>query len=291
MPTHCWDGDRGRRVRVECSPRPTQGFLWLRTIEIVHSWTYRLCSFLTSSPFSPSQLVIYMKHPGPCHLVKPPALQRRPRWPSQAHRRKRSSNVFFFFSLHLNVKQLLDVMAGWHPTIPSSFLSSFLCDWINYVSLTFLEVNKHTFSVISHQSTWPRRWKVKHVSQEAGQRGIRPLISGPTQSHHSRLRTEMIPMGYVQCASNLGFVVHADIKVAHRCLSDTEVCPDTQISSRNSKINAFICEYHYFYPISRWNRWNIDGELPEEPGYRFLVTFAAGTVSGYTFLMKVNKSC
>lgn len=71
------------------------------------------------------------------------------------------------------------------------FLYSFLCDWINYVSLTLLEVSKHTFSVISHQSMWPWRWKVKHVSQEAGQGGISPLISGPTQSHHSMLPWEL----------------------------------------------------------------------------------------------------
>lgn len=75
------------------------------------------------------------------------------------------------------------------PFFPRSF--PVLCDWINYVSLTLLEVRKHTFSVISHQSMWPWRWKVKHVSQEAGQRGISPLISGPTQSHHSLLPGEL----------------------------------------------------------------------------------------------------
>lgn len=100
-------------------------------------------------------------------------------------------HFFFLGPLYLNVKQLLDVMAGWHATIPSSFLSSLQRDWINYVSLTLLEVSKHAFSVISHQSMWPWRWKVKHVSQEAGQRGIRPLISGPTQSHHTRLPWEL----------------------------------------------------------------------------------------------------
>lgn len=165
-------------------------FLWLTTIEIVHSWTYCLCSFLTSPPrIQPQSACNIHETSCPMSFGLTPALQ-----PSTllalTRTCERSSRVSFF-PLHLNVKQLLDVMAGWHPTIPTSFLSSFLCDWINYVSLTLLEVSKHTFSVISHQSMWPWRWKVKHVSQEAGQRGIRPLISGPSQSHHSRLPWEL----------------------------------------------------------------------------------------------------
>lgn len=91
---------------------------------------------------------------------------------------------------------------GSNNTEPSFSLlwNRFLCDWINYVSLTLLEVSKHTFSVISHQSMWPWRWKVKHVSQEAGQRGISPLISGPNPItlRPAALRTEIIPMGYIQ---------------------------------------------------------------------------------------------
>ena len=100
--------------------------------------------------------------------------------------------LFSPFFLHSNVKWLFEGEPWWYWTILSPFsVPVFLCDWINYVSLTLLEVSKHTFPVISHQSMWPWRWKVKHVSQEAGQRGISPLISGPTQSHHSPLPWEL----------------------------------------------------------------------------------------------------
>lgn len=102
---------------------------------------------------------------------------------------------FFFSFFFLPSIQMSDghfqVKPQWYRAILSLSFASFLCDWINYVSLTLLEVSKHTFSVISHQSMWPWRWKVKHVSQEAGQRGIRQLISGPTQSHHSTLAGEL----------------------------------------------------------------------------------------------------
>lgn len=100
--------------------------------------------------------------------------------------------IYSFFLLHIKMSNG-DSKSRPDDTEPFSplSLSSFLCDWINYVSLTLLEVSKHTFSVISHQSMWPWRWKVKHVSQEAGQRGISPLISGPTQSHHSTLPREL----------------------------------------------------------------------------------------------------
>lgn len=68
-----------------------------------------------------------------------------------SHRCAQRSHVVFL-TLHLNVRQRLDVMAGWHRAVLSSLLPSFLRDWINYVSLTLLEVSKHTFPVISHQS-------------------------------------------------------------------------------------------------------------------------------------------
>lgn len=102
--------------------------------------------------------------------------------------------VFFFFFFLPSIQMSdghFQVKPQWYRAILSLSFASFLCDWINYVSLTLLEVSKHTFSVISHQSMWPWRWKVKHVSQEAGQRGIRQLISGPTQSHHSTLAWEL----------------------------------------------------------------------------------------------------
>lgn len=100
------------------------------------------------------------------------------------------ARVCFFFS-SFKCQTAIWSQAWMIPSHSFAFFSSFLCDWINYVSLTLLEVSKHTFSVISHQSMWPWRWKVKHVSQEAGQRGIRQLISGPTQSHHSTLPWEL----------------------------------------------------------------------------------------------------
>lgn len=50
---------------------------------------------------------------------------------------------------------------------------------INYVSFTLVKVSKRPPLVISHQSMWLWRWKVKRVSKGTSQRGISPLISRP----------------------------------------------------------------------------------------------------------------
>lgn len=162
-----------------------------------------------------------------------------------------STRAFFFPPLHLNVKQLLDVMAGWHATIASYFLSSLQCDWINYVSLTLLEVSKHTFLVTSHQSMWPWRWKVKHVSQEAGQRGIRPLISGPTQSHHSRLLPWELKLSLWAMYSEFQFL-------DFWCMLTFKQPKDGYQIQKHLWIALFSLNIHT-KPLEP------DGELPEEP--------------------------
>lgn len=145
--------------------------------------------------------------------------------------------------------------------IPNRSFPSFLCDWINYVSLTLLEVSKHTFSVISHQSMWPWRWKVKHVKPGSWTERDQPIDfrANPISPQHAAQRTEIIPMGYVQWALRLRFVAHDHISRAYKnCISNAgqddyhtgqHVREQNKNSTRrfNSKIiNALLCRCDYF---------------------------------------------
>lgn len=163
---------------------------------------------------------------------------------SHTHAHTISLFILFVCSLHsnINIKWLFEAEPRWNWTIRfPAFLSSFLCDWINYVSLTLLEVSKHTFSVISHQSMWPWRWKVKHVSQEAGQRGISPLISGPTQSHHSLLLPWELKLSL--------WAMYSALYTLHLWCVITLAVPIKKKKVVQLKINVLLCGCGYSYPV------------------------------------------
>lgn len=127
---------------MERLPWPTQA------IEIVHIWTYCLCNFLTSPPRIQSQSACNIHETSwPMSLGITPVHQPSTPLALTPTCEQSSAHGFFLFSAFK-----CQAAIGHHPTIPSSFLSSFLCDWINYVLLTLIEVSKPTFSVISHQS-------------------------------------------------------------------------------------------------------------------------------------------
>lgn len=153
------------------------------------TWSSLLLLYPSKRGSNLSDPVMYMKHAWLHGLVEPVHSKPRRRHPLPPYTPLRTISHFFSHIQMSNGDSKVEPRRYW--TILSPLLRSVLCDWINYVSLTSLEVSKHTFAVISHQSMWPWRWKVKHVSQEAGQRGIRPLISGPTQSHYSTLPWEL----------------------------------------------------------------------------------------------------